>query len=118
MTVPCISYSVGNWSRIGSLITRNNGTTDGTEGEVYVNDVSGGNLSIGDALRGKIIVRLALQPSTGSVLNIVKLYDPTGGVLLHAVGCERTSNQTYGIDVQNLAIPCPDGCTLKLTTAD
>ena len=40
-----------------------NGTTDGTEGEIYVNDVSGGNLSIGDALRGKVIVRLALQPT-------------------------------------------------------
>lgn len=95
-----------------------NGTTDGTEGEAYVLDIGGSNQSIGDACDGETIVRIALQPSTGSVQGAVKLYDPTGGVLLHAVGCEQTSNQLYGIDIQNIAIRIVTGCKLKLTTAD
>jgi hypothetical protein len=95
-----------------------NGSTDGTETTTKILDVSNTAKDVGDHLKGKIIERIALQCSDGSILSTVILYDPTAGVVLSAVGCERTSNQLYNIDLQNLSVPIVDGMLLKTNCAD
>lgn len=95
-----------------------NGSTDGTETNTQVYTPGGVLKDFGEALAGQTLNRLALQCSDGSILSTVILYSSDGGVLLSAVGCERTSNQRYNIDLQNLSIRIEDGMLLKTNCAD
>jgi hypothetical protein len=95
-----------------------NGSTDGTETEIKVLTPAGASVSVGVHLKGQTITRLALQCSDGSILSTVILYGADAGVKLSAVGCERTSNQLYNIDLKDLRVPVTDGDLLKTNCAD
>jgi hypothetical protein len=93
------------------------GLTDGTLAELYCY-VGSQNTSIGDAIPGKTITRLALAVSTGSILNVVTIYAADGSILLDTVGCETTSNQSFGMDLQNLSVRIAKGAIMKCNPTD
>ena len=95
-----------------------NGSTDGTETEIKIYDLAGATISVGEHLNGQTITRIEVMCSAGSILGTLRLYAKSGGRVLAAVGCERTSNQRANLDIKNLNIPIETGMLMKVNTTD
>lgn len=110
------SYMVvvcGGESHFGFL----NGSTDGTETEIKIQDVANNLESFGKALAGQTLNEVYIQCSDGSILTTFKLYDPAAGVILSAYGNERTT-WPWNLVIKGLNIPIKSGMLTKLNCAD
>jgi len=95
--------------------------TDGaTMVEVKVVDDAGGNAqSLYAYLRNRVITRIALQASDGSILDAVKILD-NGRPIVWEYGGERvaSSPSAANIDIWDLAVPVSDTTFLYCGTTD
>jgi hypothetical protein len=92
--------------------------TDGSGEALTIYDMAGSAKTLGDHLFGKVISRIALQLSDGSILT--SLVHTQEGRTVHAIyGGERLagSEDVYNIDMP-VSIPVDKKTILTITTAD
>ncbi len=92
--------------------------TDGSGEALTIYNLAGAAKTLGDVLYGKIITRIALQLSDGSILT--SLVVTQNGRTTHAwYGGERIANSpdVYNLD-QNVVIPVDKRTIITITTAE
>ena len=117
-----VEFSDGTWAHLYGIST-GGVFTDGTEAEMYVRNMGGGQEQLFKSTEGKVINRIAIQVADGSIITTAILYDAKSGVVARWRGSERNvtsvvHGDVYDLDVRGLAIPVTKGMVLKLNTAD
>lgn len=105
------------------------GATDGAETEIKCRDLAGTLTPVGEFLEGKVIQRIEVQVTDGSILTTLKYYAKTGQATHTFYGGERPiagdltlnafgQDAARNIDIRGLAIKVEKGAVLKVNCAD
>lgn len=92
--------------------------SDGSAENLTKYDLAGDNKELYDVLKGRVIKRIQIQASDGSVLTYIECKQD--GRLTHLFhGGERIANseEVYNLDIE-VAIPVDDNTVIQVKTAD
>lgn len=95
------------------------GSTDGTETNTQIRDISGALRDVGDHLQGQTLLGFDVQLSDGSILTTAKLYSKSAGIVGSWRGNERTAHDMLcNLRVRGLSILIEKGMLFKTNCAD
>ena len=101
-----MEFSDGTWCHLFGIST-GGVFTDGTEAEMYVRNIGGGQEQLFKSHENKVINRIALQLADGSILTTAMLYNAQSGVVARWRGSERNlttvkKGSVYDLDVKTI----------------